>query len=122
MPYLELSNLRKAYGAHVAIKDLSLSIDEGEAVAFLGSSGCGKTTTLRMIAGLTGLDSGQISLKKAQETMGKEIFWQIPNDYRTMVEVRNNGVPLITQAPRAKLTKSIEQLAQAVAPQPVLQS
>jgi putative spermidine/putrescine transport system ATP-binding protein len=62
MPYLELSTLRKAYGSHVAIKDISLSVEEGEAVAFLGSSGCGKTTTLRMIAGLATLDSGQIKL------------------------------------------------------------
>ena len=47
------------------------------------------------LAAYFGLDSGQISLKKAQETIGREIFWQLPNDYRTMVEVRNNGVPLI---------------------------
>ncbi|WP_457587682.1 ATP-binding cassette domain-containing protein [Ensifer canadensis] len=66
MPYLELSTLRKAYGSHVAIKDISLSVEEGEAVAFLGSSGCGKTTTLRMIAGLASLDSGQIKLGGAR--------------------------------------------------------
>ena len=48
-----------------------------------------------------------ISLKKAQETIGREIFWQLPNDYRTMVEVRNNGVPLIEQAPKAAITQAI---------------
>ena len=46
-------------------------------------------------------------LKKAQETIGREIFWQLPNDYRVMVEVRNNGVPLIEQAPKAAITQSI---------------
>ena len=55
-----------------------------------------------------------ISLKKAQETIGREIFWQLPNDYRAMVEVRNNGVPLIEQAPKAAITQSIIALADAL--------
>jgi pilus assembly protein CpaE len=42
------------------------------------------------------------------------VFWQIPNDYRVMVEVRNNGVPLLQQAPKAAITQSITQLAIAV--------
>ena len=48
----------------------------------------------------------------AVETIGREVFWQVPNDFATMVEARNNGVPLCTQAPRSKLTRSLEQLAQ----------
>jgi pilus assembly protein CpaE len=62
---------------------------------------------VRIVVNRVGLDAGQISLKKAQETIGREIFWQLPNDYRVMVEVRNNGVPLIEQAPRAAITQSI---------------
>jgi pilus assembly protein CpaE len=46
--------------------------------------------------------------------MGREVFWQLPNDYRTMVEVRNNGVPLIEQAPKAAITQSIVALAHAL--------
>ena len=61
-----------------------------------------------------GLEDSQISLSKAVETIGRDIYWQIPNDYATMVESRNNGVPLILQAPRAKLTRAIEQLAQSL--------
>ena len=61
-----------------------------------------------------GLEDSQISLNKALETIGREVFWQIPNDYANMVESRNNGVPLITEAPKAKLTRSIEQLAEAI--------
>jgi pilus assembly protein CpaE len=60
------------------------------------------------------LNNGTISLKKAQETIGREIFWQLPNDYRTMMEVRNNGVPLIEQAPKAGITLSITDLAKAL--------
>jgi len=66
---------------------------------------------VKIVVNRVGYDTGQISLKKAQETMGREIFWQVPNDYRVMIEVRNNGVPLIQQAPKAAITQSIGQLA-----------
>ena len=66
---------------------------------------------VKVVVNRLGLEDTQISLNKALETIGREIYWQIPNDYATMVESRNNGVPLITEAPRAKLTKSIQQLA-----------
>ena len=56
---------------------------------------------VKIVVNRVGLDAAQISMKKAQETIGREIFWQLPNDYRTMSEVRNNGVPLIEQAPKA---------------------
>jgi pilus assembly protein CpaE len=69
---------------------------------------------VRIVVNRVGYDTGQISLKKAQETMGREIFWQVPNDYRVMVEVRNNGVPLLQQAPKAAITQSICQLADAL--------
>ncbi|MCA9099533.1 MAG: cellulose synthase operon protein YhjQ/BcsQ [Pirellulales bacterium] len=69
---------------------------------------------VRVIVNRQGIDSGQITLKKAQETIGKEIFWQLPNDYRTMVECRNNGVPLVDEAPKAKITSSIFSLAAAL--------
>jgi pilus assembly protein CpaE len=69
---------------------------------------------VKIIVNRAGYDTGQISLRKAQETIGREIFWQVPNDYRVMVEVRNNGVPLIQQAPKAAITQSINQLADAI--------
>jgi pilus assembly protein CpaE len=69
---------------------------------------------LRVVVNRVGHGAGQISIRKAQETLGHEIFWQVPNDYRVMVEVRNNGVPLIEQAPKAIITQSIGQLAAAL--------
>ena len=65
---------------------------------------------VKVVVNRMGLESGQISLKKARESIGRDVFHQIPNDYRTMVEMRNNGVPLIEQAPRAPITQSILQL------------
>jgi pilus assembly protein CpaE len=66
---------------------------------------------LKVVVNRVGLGDSQISLSKALETIGREVYWQLPNEYATMVESRNNGVPLIMQAPRSKLTKSIEALA-----------
>ncbi len=68
----------------------------------------------RIIVNRAGQGGSSISLKKAQETLGQEVYWQVPNDFRTMIEVRNNGVPLIEQAPKAAITQSISQLAQAL--------
>ena len=74
----------------------------------------GMKEKVKIVVNRAGLNSGQISLKKAEETIGAKIYWQLPNDYRTMVEVRNNGVPLIEQAPKAPITQSVLQLAEAL--------
>lgn len=50
--YLSIESLWKSFGSFLALKDISLNINEGEFVCFLGPSGCGKTTLLRAIAGL----------------------------------------------------------------------
>ncbi len=59
-PYLKISQVGKTFGAFEALKNISLSIEEGEFVCFLGPSGCGKTTLLRAIAGLDPQTSGTI--------------------------------------------------------------
>ena len=69
---------------------------------------------VRVVVNRIGLQDTEISFNKALETIGREVFWQVPNDYATMVESRNNGIPLIKHAPRSKLTRSIEQLARAL--------
>jgi multiple sugar transport system ATP-binding protein len=57
---IHLLGLHKTFGRVVAIRDLSLQIQDGEFLVLLGPSGCGKTTTLRAIAGLEMLDRGRI--------------------------------------------------------------
>ncbi len=52
MASIRLENLRKEFGAVVALKELSLHLPDGKFAALLGPSGCGKTTTMNMIAGL----------------------------------------------------------------------
>ena len=59
-PYLHVAGIGKRFGDVVALKDVSLSVNEGELVCFLGPSGCGKTTLLRVIAGLEPQSAGRI--------------------------------------------------------------
>ncbi len=55
-------NVQKRFGDVHVVRDLSLSVTSGQILALLGSSGCGKTTTLRMIAGLEQIDGGCIEV------------------------------------------------------------
>jgi spermidine/putrescine transport system ATP-binding protein len=59
---LSLTGLVKRFGDEVAVDGLDLEIGEGEFFSLLGSSGCGKTTTLRMVAGFEEPDAGSIEL------------------------------------------------------------
>jgi ABC-2 type transport system ATP-binding protein len=57
---IRLESLSKRYGAHEAVKNLSLHVAPGELFGFLGPNGAGKTTTIKMIAGLLQPTSGKI--------------------------------------------------------------
>ena len=66
---LELKKIKKSFSKdETVLKEISLSIGKGEFITLLGSSGCGKTTTLRIIAGLETPDSGQVFLDGKDET------------------------------------------------------
>jgi len=66
---------------------------------------------VRVVVNRSGLDNAQISSKTAEETIAREIFWRIPNNYAIVSDCRNNGVPLIKSAPKATITHSIAELA-----------
>jgi pilus assembly protein CpaE len=90
---LELSSLR-----NVVRILLSLGADET-----LG-------TKVQVVLNRVGSE-GEISLKKAEETIGKPIYWQVPDDPRSVIESRNQGIPLLTFAPKSKVQVSIAGLA-----------
>lgn len=62
-PIVEINGVNKIYGSNHVVKDLNLVVEEGEFLTLLGSSGCGKTTTLRMIAGFEEPTSGSIKVE-----------------------------------------------------------
>ena len=62
MELLKLENIKFAYKNTAVIEDFNLSVDEGSFTTLLGSSGCGKTTILRLISGFLNPDSGTIKI------------------------------------------------------------
>ena len=62
MAEVRLNNVSKAFGATLALSDVSLTIPDGAFVVLLGPTGAGKTTTLRLIAGLEKPDAGDIAI------------------------------------------------------------
>ena len=57
---IEVENVKKVYGDKLILKNINLKIDKGEFVTIIGSSGCGKTTFLKLINGLVKPDFGQV--------------------------------------------------------------
>ena len=55
-----------------------------------------------------------ISVKKAEETIGKPIYWQVPEDARSVQEARDQGLPLTQHAPKSKAQLAFAGLAQAI--------
>jgi ABC-type multidrug transport system ATPase subunit len=60
-PSLELFDVSKRYGTHIALDGVSLEVPQGSIFGLLGPNGAGKTTLIRMVAGITGPDQGSIS-------------------------------------------------------------
>jgi pilus assembly protein CpaE len=75
---------------------------------------------VRIIMNRVGSDyaEGEISLKKAEETIGRPIYWQIPNDSKALIGSRVAGVPLLQYAPKSKAHQAIQALAQTLAHKP----
>jgi multiple sugar transport system ATP-binding protein len=118
MAEIRVSNLHKAFGDFVAVKDSSFSVRDGEFFCLLGPSGCGKTTTLRMIAGLELPTSGQIflgdedvSFKRASERDIAFVF-QLFALYPHLNVRRNIAFPLVSQGmPRAEIAAKVAEAA-----------
>ena len=62
MPIVQLQHVRKVYDSKVAVEDLSFSIEPGTMFGLLGPNGSGKTSSIRMMVGITEPDSGSVSL------------------------------------------------------------
>ncbi len=79
MPLLEVDRVSHAYGRQAVVTDLSFNLEQGEIACLLGSSGCGKTTMLRLIAGFEAPSAGNIRLNGATIASEKT---QVPAEMR----------------------------------------
>ena len=134
MGMLELRGIDKVYRSRGkpavhAVRALDMDIRKGEIVALLGSSGCGKTSTLRMIAGFEDVTSGLITLN------GRRIDHLPPAQRRVAMAFEGYSLyPPLTvreniafalksrQLPRADVTRRVEAIAQLVEIEDILES
>lgn len=84
---LRIVGVKKRYGGHAILEDVSLEIAARESIALLGPSGCGKTTLLRLIAGLEAPDAGEIWL-------GGRV---VARDGRSLVPPHQRGIGFVFQ-------------------------
>ncbi|MEE4590636.1 ABC transporter ATP-binding protein [Streptomyces sp. DSM 41524] len=73
MPLIEVSNLRKEYRNHVAVQDVSFSVEEGEIFGILGPNGAGKTTAVECVEGMRKRDGGEISVMGLDPLKDKDL-------------------------------------------------
>jgi pilus assembly protein CpaE len=74
----------------------------------------GLTEKIRVVLNRVGSEEGDIGMEKAEETIGKPIYFQIPNDFKAMMGSRNAGVPLIQHSPKSKAHLAVLGLANAL--------
>ncbi len=75
MPIVELNHVRKVYDTKVAVADLSFTIEPGTMFGLLGPNGSGKTSSIRMMIGMTVPDSGSVSL--FGEPYRRGVLWRV---------------------------------------------
>ncbi len=119
---MELKNITKSFTEEESVlKGISLTIDKGEFITLLGSSGCGKTTTLRIVAGLEMPDSGKVFLE------GKDVTELAPEerDVNTVFQnyalfphmnvADNIGYGLkLKKIPKAEIRKKVTEMLELV--------
>jgi pilus assembly protein CpaE len=77
---------------------------------------------VRVVVNRVGADytEGEIGLKRAEGTIGRPIFWQVPNDAKGVIEAKVAGEPLRIHAPKSRAQQSLSALAEALADRPAV--
>ncbi len=123
MSDVALQNITKDFKAVTALKDVSFSINDGEFFVLLGPTGAGKTTTLRVIAGLTRQDEGSVlfdgepidNLTPADRDVA--FVFQQYSLYPTMTVFDNLAFPLrspMRKTPEAEIRTQVEEVAEVL--------
>jgi multiple sugar transport system ATP-binding protein len=121
MTQIELRGIQKYFGAVQVIKDLNLKIEDNEFIVLLGQSGCGKTTTLRAIAGLETIDEGDILIDGAPVQHLKcsdrdiAMVFQSFSLYPHMTVYENIAFPLrATRISRGEVDREVREVAKVL--------
>lgn len=92
MAEVRLEKISKRYGRHEVLKDLSVTINDGECFTFLGPSGCGKTVILRLIAGFERPDRGEVFIGNRLVASAEKRFYIPPEARRISVVFQDYAV------------------------------
>lgn len=116
---IEVKNLTKRYGKHLAVDDLSLTVEKGQIYGFLGPNGAGKSTTMNIMTGYLGATSGEILinghdiLREPQEA--KKCIGYLPEQPPLYMEMTVweylNFAAELKKIPKDEVKKQIEKVA-----------
>lgn len=110
-----LTGISKSFQSYKAVNDVSFTVNDGETMVLLGTSGCGKTTTLKMINGLIQPDSGDIRIDNESVTLSNATTLRRKTGYvmqqnglfpHYTVEENISVVPVLLGWPRAKIREA----------------
>ena len=118
MSKIEIKNINKSFGSITALKNISFTSKENEFITILGSSGCGKTTLLRIIAGLEKENSGKVLIDgqdvtyKAPKDRNISMVFQTSTLYPQKTVYENIAFPLkLQKMDKKEIQEKVEQLA-----------
>jgi len=107
MIVLSAQNIAKSFGINVVLKDVSLTIQQGDRIGLVGVNGCGKSTLMKILAGLESQDSGEIALVRgtrigylAQQNMvtsGASVWAELESVYEHVFEMERRLRELETE-------------------------
>ncbi len=124
-PLIELKGISKSFGSNVILDNIDLTINRGEALVIIGPSGTGKSTILRIIAGLMAPDSGEIYVKGKlrrgliednQDPLGISMVFQQAALFDSLTVGENVGFLLYQHSnlPKAKIQDLVEEKLEMV--------
>lgn len=118
MSKIEIKNINKSFESIAALKNISFTSKENEFITILGSSGCGKTTLLRIIAGLEKENSGKVLIDgqdvtyKAPKDRNISMVFQTSTLYPQKTVYENIAFPLkLQKMDKKEIQEKVEQLA-----------
>ena len=125
MARIEITDLHKSFGSIHVLKDITLTVEDGEFAVLVGPSGCGKSTLLRVIAGLEDLTGGELRIggalmnDVAPRDRDIAMVFQSYALYPHLDVARNMGYALeIRRQPKARIAAAISEAADDPRPDP----